>query len=82
MEELKDKDSDQWLLNNGLHTTSTGQSTHQDSVQKILTAAHFLSSVMPAVLFFSYNFFVCGVFDFSVLFGLPIYWFWKWFEFK
>ena len=40
--------------------------------KKILLPAHFLSSKNLA----------CGAFDFSVLLGLPIHWYWKWFEFK
>ena len=31
-----------------LHTTSTGQSTHQDSVKKILSATQFVTEVLPA----------------------------------
>ena len=31
-----------------LHTTSTGQSTHQDSVTKILSATQFVTEVLPA----------------------------------
>jgi len=31
------------FVNNELHTTSTGQIAHQDSVKKILPVAHFIS---------------------------------------
>jgi len=39
--DLKKEDSDLWFVKKDLHTTSTGQNTHQDSVKKILPAAHF-----------------------------------------
>jgi hypothetical protein len=42
-------------VNNDLHTTSTGHSTHQDSVKEILPAAHFLTQVLPAEYSFHKN---------------------------
>jgi len=45
---LKKENSDLWFVNNDLYTTSTGQSTHQDSVKRILPAAHFLKQGLPA----------------------------------
>jgi len=64
-------------LNNDLHTTSTGQSTHQDSVKKIfLPAAHsFHKKILPAAHFFPQKNLFCGQFDFSILFALPIHWY-------
>jgi len=40
---LKKEDSDVWFVENELHNTSIGKSTHQDSVKKNLHAAHFLT---------------------------------------
>jgi len=73
-------------VKNDSHTTSTGHSTHQDSIKKILPAPLFFESSLACGALFSQQIFaystffciknlVCGAFNFSVLFGLPIHWF-------
>jgi len=57
------EDSDMWFVNDDLHITSTGQSTHQDSVKKIVCGslsyigfahgAFFSQKILPALHFLS-----------------------------
>ena len=44
--------------------------------------AVFPKKILPLVLFSTHQNLVCGAFDFSVFFSLPICGYWKWFEFK
>jgi len=77
-------------VKNNLHTTSTGQTTHQDSVKKNclrrvlfhkLCLRRNLFRKLPAAYFVIQNV-VCGAFYFSVLFSLPIHWYGNCSEFK
>ena len=47
MNQLKKEDSDLRFVHNDLHTTPTGQSTHQDSVKIMLPSSHFLRGWSP-----------------------------------
>jgi len=70
-------------VNNDLHNTSRGQSTHQDSVKKNLPTFFFFNkfylrrsfsqNILPAALDLTQKNLVCGVFDFSAFFTLPMH---------
>jgi len=44
--------------------------------------AFFSQNNLACSTYFSYKNLVCRAFDFSVLFGLQIHWYWKWFKCK
>ena len=79
---LKKKDSELWFVNNDLHTASTEQTTHQDSVKKSCLRRIFFHKFCLQRIFPKKKYLVREALYFSVLFSLPIYWYYKWFEFK